>query len=226
MKRTSLFITSFFILAVSLGAAQRGGHGEHNGGEHNGNRGGAAPHQNFAAPSHNAGGGQAFRAENRQNFQRVERPSMPVRNFQQAPIEHNHAIAREQHGGDARREFRNEGSVVNNRNEFRNDRHEWGRHDWRDEHHEWLEHRYGWFSGFRTGIFVGFGPPHPLYFGAIGYAPGPDYVWVDGYWAWDGYQYVWIDGYWALAPYANALWTPGFWAPRHNGFVWFNGYWR
>jgi|GEM_PF-4388088 len=225
MKRTSLFITSFLLLTVSFGAAQRGEHGNHGNGEHNGYRGGAAPRQNFSAPSHNMGGGQAFRSESRQNFPRAERPSMPVQSFKQAPIEHNHTIAREQRGGDARREFRNEGSLGGNRQEFRNDFHN-GRHEWRDEHHERLKHQYSWYSGFHTGIFVNFGPPRPRYFGSIGYAPGSDFVWVDGYWAWDGNEYVWIDGYWARVPYYGAAWNSGFWAPRHSGFVWFDGYWR
>jgi hypothetical protein len=225
MKRTSIFTMSFLLLAVSLGAAQRGGHGEHGNGDHNSNHGGAAPRNNFNAPSHNSGNGQSYRSENRQNFQRTEHPGMRVQNFQQTPMERNYAISRNQRSGDAHREFRNEGQMVNNRNEFRNESLN-GRHEWRDEHYQSLSHRYGWFSGFRTGVFVNFGPPRPLYYGYTGYAPGPGYVWVDGYWAWDGYQYVWIDGYWAQAPYANALWVPGFWAPRHSGYIWFGGYWR
>ncbi|MDL2243473.1 YXWGXW repeat-containing protein [Bacteroidales bacterium OttesenSCG-928-J19] len=41
---------------------------------------------------------------------------------------------------------------------------------------------------------------------AIG-CPGHDYIWVDGYYAWDYHYraYVWIQGYWALAPLLRSL---------------------
>jgi hypothetical protein len=57
--------------------------------------------------------------------------------------------------------------------------------------------------------------------------PGPDYIWVDGYWTWDSRyrEYVWIQGYWALAPYSGAYWIPGYWEHYRNGYRWVEACW-
>ncbi|GHT60039.1 hypothetical protein AGMMS50239_08120 [Bacteroidia bacterium] len=58
-------------------------------------------------------------------------------------------------------------------------------------------------------------------------SPGPDYVWVDGYWTWDYRyrEYVWAQGYWALAPYAGAFWIPGYWEYYRSGYRWIDACW-
>jgi hypothetical protein len=57
--------------------------------------------------------------------------------------------------------------------------------------------------------------------------PGPDYIWVDGYWTWDSRyrEYVWIQGYWAVAPYSGAYWIPGYWERYRNGYRWVEACW-
>jgi len=50
-------------------------------------------------------------------------------------------------------------------------------------------------------------------------APGPDYIWTPGYWAWGPYGYYWVPGAWVEAPYYGALWTPPYWG-------WYGGYYR
>jgi hypothetical protein len=55
--------------------------------------------------------------------------------------------------------------------------------------------------------------------------PGPDYIWVPGYWAWDNDDYYWVPGTWVLAPYPGLLWTPGYWGWRDGIYVWNAGYW-
>jgi len=50
-------------------------------------------------------------------------------------------------------------------------------------------------------------------------APGPDYIWTPGYWAWGPSGYYWVPGAWVEAPYYGALWTPPYWG-------WSNGYYR
>ena len=42
-----------------------------------------------------------------------------------------------------------------------------------------------------------FGPPPPPRYGVMGFAPGPGYVWTDGYWDWRGRTLVL--GEWPLA---------------------------
>ncbi len=76
-----------------------------------------------------------------------------------------------------------------------------------------------------VGVSVTFGPPAiPVY--AQPLCPGPDFIWVPGYWAWDpDYGYYWVPGMWLLAPYPGALWTPGYWVWNDGVYVWYEGYW-
>lgn len=69
-------------------------------------------------------------------------------------------------------------------------------------------------------------PPPPYYRAYMGRAPGPGYVWTDGFWAWRGGGYVWAPGRWVRPPHPRARWVPGYWAHRHRGYVWVQGRWR
>jgi WXXGXW repeat (2 copies) len=51
--------------------------------------------------------------------------------------------------------------------------------------------------------------------------PGPDYVWVAGYWYPVRGHYVWHDGYWTRPPNRNARWI----APRWERGQFYDGYW-
>ena len=42
-------------------------------------------------------------------------------------------------------------------------------------------------------------------------APGPDYLWTPGYWAYGAEGYYWVPGTWVVAPQPGFLWTPGYW---------------
>jgi hypothetical protein len=55
--------------------------------------------------------------------------------------------------------------------------------------------------------------------------PGPRYIWIPGYWAWDVDDYYWVPGTWVLAPGVGLLWTPGYWGWREGIYVWNAGYW-
>jgi len=74
------------------------------------------------------------------------------------------------------------------------------------------------------GISVRIGPP-PLPVYEQPFCPGPNYIWVPGYWAWDGYDYYWVPGTWVLAPQPGYLWTPGYWGWNAGFYVWHPGYW-
>jgi len=74
------------------------------------------------------------------------------------------------------------------------------------------------------GIAVGTPPPPPpaaYVAGPVGVAPGPGYVWVDGYWNWVGGRYVWVPGAWVLPPPGHKVWI----APSVE-FRWHGGRWR
>ena len=94
---------------------------------------------------------------------------------------------------------------------------------------------------------VGFGitigePPPPLRYEARGYAPGPGYVWQEGYWVpdpdGDGH-YRWQRGAWVRAPYPDAYYIhphyyryddvyhyqPGYWSrERHDERHYYKGH--
>jgi hypothetical protein len=56
-------------------------------------------------------------------------------------------------------------------------------------------------------------------------APGDDYIWTPGYWAWSPDGYYWTPGAWVEAPYEGALWTPGYWGYWNNAYGFYPGYW-
>src|SRR5262249_57527661 len=76
-----------------------------------------------------------------------------------------------------------------------------------------------------TRVYVRVGPPAPVV-EVRPVAPGPRYVWVDGYHRWDGRAYVWVPGRWALPPRARAHWVAPQWRHRHDGYVFVEGHWR
>jgi hypothetical protein len=71
------------------------------------------------------------------------------------------------------------------------------------------------------GIRIG-PPPPPRVVHVVPVRPGPDFLWVEGYWYPVGGHYRWHDGYWTRPPYAGARWV----APRHDGRQFYEGYWE
>ena len=69
------------------------------------------------------------------------------------------------------------------------------------------------------------GPPPPRV-EVIGYAPGPDFVWIRGYWDWEGTDYVWVSGHWDRRPYERAVWVPDHWRSSPRGWYRKEGHWR
>jgi hypothetical protein len=52
-------------------------------------------------------------------------------------------------------------------------------------------------------------------------APGPGYIWIDGYYYPVNGRYHWHEGYWTRPPYAGAAWI----GPRYDRGQFFQGYW-
>jgi hypothetical protein len=80
-------------------------------------------------------------------------------------------------------------------------------------------------SLFAADISIGIqiGAPPPVRVMAVRpECPGPEFVWITGYWYPVGHHYRWHDGYWTRPPYEGALWI----APRHDGGRYFEGYWQ
>jgi len=70
------------------------------------------------------------------------------------------------------------------------------------------------------GIQIG-APPPPRVIRVQPPRPGPEFVWVEGYWYPVGNHYKWHDGYWTRPVYPAARWV----APRYEGGRYFAGYW-
>ena len=70
------------------------------------------------------------------------------------------------------------------------------------------------------GIVIG-PPPPPRVVRVIPPTPGPEFIWVEGYWYPVGHHYKWHPGYWSRPPYAGARWI----GPRHDGERFFEGHW-
>ncbi len=76
------------------------------------------------------------------------------------------------------------------------------------------------FGQVSVGIEIGT-PPRPRVVHVHPVQPGPEYVWIDGYWYPVNGRYVWHGGYWTRPPYEGARWI----GPRHEGGRFYVGYW-
>lgn len=80
----------------------------------------------------------------------------------------------------------------------------------------------GLVFGAQLSIGVRIGPPpRPRVVRVLPRRPGPEQVWIDGYWYVVKKRYTWHEGYWTLPPYAGARWVP----PYHESEMFFVGYW-
>ena len=80
-------------------------------------------------------------------------------------------------------------------------------------------------GGYSSG-FVAYGPPPPPRYGAVGYAPGPGYIWVDGYWNRYGGNWSWVNGRWATPPRGYHRWERAEWRNESGRWRFHEGRWR
>jgi len=73
-----------------------------------------------------------------------------------------------------------------------------------------------------VSIGINIGPPPPVRVERAIPAPGPGFVWIQGYWYPVGGHYKWHAGYWTRPPYEGAVWV----GPRHDGKQFFDGHWE
>jgi hypothetical protein len=69
-------------------------------------------------------------------------------------------------------------------------------------------------------------PPPPMTETVVGVAPGPDYIWIGGYWGWDHGRRVWMRGRWDHPPRHGAVWIAPRWEHRGGHYVFVRGYWH
>jgi len=69
-------------------------------------------------------------------------------------------------------------------------------------------------------------PPPPPVAGVVGYAPGPGYVWVDGFHDLRGARWMWAPGNWIRPPRPHSVWVRSYWEPYGRGYRFHRGHWR
>ena len=76
--------------------------------------------------------------------------------------------------------------------------------------------------GAQVSLGIRIGPPPAVRVEHRPARPGPEYVWVAGYWyPGEHNHYVWHSGYWSRPPYEGARWV----APRRADGQFYAGYW-
>ncbi len=75
-----------------------------------------------------------------------------------------------------------------------------------------------------TEVVVTQAPP-PVIVEQVVVRPGPAYLWVPGYYAWNG-RWVWERGHWVLPPRRGAVWVPHRYVYRGGVHVYVHGGWR
>jgi len=80
-------------------------------------------------------------------------------------------------------------------------------------------------GGGYGGYYVRTGPPAPRY-GVVGVAPGPGYIWTDGYWDWRANNWAWVNGEWRRPPRRGAVWVRPEWRHEGRGYRFHRGHWR
>jgi WXXGXW repeat (2 copies) len=73
--------------------------------------------------------------------------------------------------------------------------------------------------------YVSYGPPPPRY-GMASVAPGPGFVWAEGYWDLGGGRWAWRDGRWMRPPRPRAVWVAPHWTQEGRRWRLERGYWR
>jgi hypothetical protein len=77
-----------------------------------------------------------------------------------------------------------------------------------------------------TAIVIVEREPPPPRIERIPPSPGPDHVWIAGFWFWQNGRHVWMHGHYAKRPNPRAEWEAGRWDHRPNGWIWIEGRWR
>ncbi|MES2072152.1 MAG: hypothetical protein V4488_17485 [Pseudomonadota bacterium] len=99
---------------------------------------------------------------------------------------------------------------------------------WNVEHGGWVFHQGRWVQLIAEPrsipMVVTVAPPAPRV-EVVRNAPGPNHVWIGGYWQWSGGQHNWVAGHWE-ARRAGYFWVPGHWLRVGNGWRFSGGYWQ
>jgi len=74
-------------------------------------------------------------------------------------------------------------------------------------------------------VVVRIGPPRVIVERPIP-RPGPQYVWLPGYYRWAGARYVWVPGRYEVPPRPGVIWVAPRWVRRDGSWIFVPGFWR
>jgi WXXGXW repeat (2 copies) len=74
-------------------------------------------------------------------------------------------------------------------------------------------------------VYVDRAPP-PRRVEVIPARPGPEFVWIEGHWAWASRDYEWSPGRWERPPRRHAHWVQGRWHKHGHEWYWEPGHWK
>jgi hypothetical protein len=70
-------------------------------------------------------------------------------------------------------------------------------------------------------------PPPPPPYGGYRAAPGPGYVYTEGFYDLrGGSNWVWVSGRYVRPPHPRAVWVAPRWEQHERGWIFHRGYWR
>lgn len=81
-------------------------------------------------------------------------------------------------------------------------------------------------AGCGGGVYYATVPPPPLRVEPYGVAPGPGYVFINGYWGWQSNRYAWVPGRWVRPPHPHSVWVEPRWERAGNRYRFREGRWR
>jgi hypothetical protein len=76
------------------------------------------------------------------------------------------------------------------------------------------------------GVVFAVREPPPVREEIIIERPGPEHVWIGGYWGWREREYVWVPGRWEVPPRGMRRWEAGRWYHEPRGWFFVEGHWR
>jgi hypothetical protein len=72
-------------------------------------------------------------------------------------------------------------------------------------------------AGISINVGIEGPPPPPRQEVIVGVSPGPNFVWVGGYWGGAPGHYTWVAGRWDHPPHANGQWFAPHWDKGSDG---------
>ena len=68
--------------------------------------------------------------------------------------------------------------------------------------------------------------PPPERVEVVSERPGAEFVWINGYWGWQGVDFAWVPGRWERPAEGRRVWVPHHWEHDRNGWYLVEGHWR